>query len=77
MSLHTEGAYALIKDGKIVDVFTFDTGAPNEPDETWLPVTRTEDSEPLTDPRTQSRGFATYRIEGDHAVRVFQIRKAG
>jgi hypothetical protein len=74
---HTEGAYALVRDDKIIDVRVFDGGAPSGPDEMWLPVTRTEDSEPFI-PNVTSRGFPTYRIEGDHAVRVFQIvRKAG
>ena len=74
---HTDGAYALLRNGQIVDVRVFDNGAPQDPGETWLPVTRTEDSEPLTDARTQSRGFPTYRIEGDHVVRVFQIKRVG
>ena len=74
---HTEGAYALVRDGKIIDVLVFDNGAPSDPDETWLPVLRTEDSEPFNPPMN-SRGLPKYRIEGDHVVRVFQIiRKAG
>lgn len=75
--LHTDGAYALIKNGKIVDVFTFDHGPPHSPDETWLPVDKTEDSEPFN-PRFHSRGFPTYRIDGTRVKRIFQIlRKAG
>lgn len=74
---HTDGAYALIKNGQIADVVTFDRGAPSDPDEVWLPVSETEDSEPFVDPRVQSRGFATYRIEGDHVVRTFQVTRRG
>lgn len=77
-SLHTDGAYALIKDGKIVDVFTFDNGPPNDPDETWLPVNKTEDSQTF-EPAVHSRGSAAYRIDGNRVIRTFQVitRKGG
>jgi hypothetical protein len=71
-NLHTDGAYALIRDGKIVDVFTFDHGPPNDPNEVWLPVNKTEDSQQFV-PGIHSRGHATYRIDGNRVIRTFQV----
>ena len=77
-SLHTEGAYALVKDGKIVDIHTFGPNTFFDPSETWLPVDKTEDSQTF-EPAVHSRGAATYRIDGNRVIRTFQIisRKGG
>ena len=72
LPIHTDGAYAFIKDGKIVDVLTFDKTPHFDPTETWLPVDKTEDSEPFN-PTVHARGFPTYKIDGNRVIRTFQI----